>query len=873
MKKRIFWGQLIAALLYIGNSAFSQTIWTDGDFTIPKGHTWINSGNWEYGGDVHIQNINEVIFESNMSGKPNTGVLSIEAGGKLTADGMVTVNQLGPTTGDAVLVTDGGKAFFNGGLTANMLNNNNDYYAVGTIKTNSELHVKGDTIINANFEKGYGLYLGEGTTNSFSKNNSNYGSVSIYSGKIGIYSLGNTDFNQNVNIYLNSNGATGVISNTTNTLSTTTFNGFVTVTNNSISNNTSSAYGLAVSNPNGILNLNSGGKITFGNNYTNGNEIGVYASKGIINITGDFAVQTNSGGIQAAFYATNGGKINAVNSLMDLKGSMYANNSSQIQISMNNGSLWEGASYIGNGSTTDITMAGSQWKITDDSTVTNLNILNGTTIYLNAVPDYSNFTARTLTISEGYHGDNSTIVFNTQLEDDNSITDKMIVEGDTSGTTKVRINNMGGRGAHTENGIELISVLGDSNGEFIKDGRIVAGTYEYFLNRGDGIITDSNNWYLTSTIPSIMPPTVIPPVIVPPVTPPIVIPPVDPGNPSEPEITAPPLIVPPAVDPVYRPESGSYLANAGAVKSLFIHTLHDRLGETQYTDALTNEDGVSSIWVRNVGGYSTFRDGSNQLKTRNKKNIIQLGGDIADWSSNGNNRYHLGLMAGYGFNHSKTESNKTSYTSKGEIEGFNLGIYGTYYANENDKSGFYTDTWLTYSWFDNEVRGQELEREKYKSKGITASLESGYSFKIENDDSHRKTYYIQPKAQIIYMGVDTDNHTEANGTKVETKGDGNIQTRIGARVYANHFNPADKNNSKEIQPFVEANWIHNSKDIKVSMDGINNKIKGTKNIGEVKIGSEIKLNPNFNVWGNVSHQWGGSGYRDTKVTIGLKYSF
>jgi autotransporter family porin len=123
------------------------------------------------------------------------------------------------------------------------------------------------------------------------------------------------------------------------------------------------------------------------------------------------------------------------------------------------------------------------------------------------------------------------------------------------------------------------------------------------------------------------------------------------------------------------------------------------------------------------------------------------------------------------------------------------------------------------------------------------------------------------------MGVNTDNHTEVNGTKVETKGEGNIQTRVGVRVYANHFNSADKNNSKEVQPFVETNWIHNSKDIKVSMDDVNNKIRGTKDIGEVKIGTEIKVNPNFNLWGNVSHQWGGSGYRDTKITIGLKYSF
>ncbi len=203
---------------------------------------------------------------------------------------------------------------------------------------------------------------------------------------------------------------------------------------------------------------------------------------------------------------------------------------------MNDGSLWEGASYIGNGSVTDIAMTRSQWKITDDSTVTNLDISNETTVYINANPDYNNFNAKTLTVSQNYHGDNSTIVFNTQLEDDNSITDKMIVEGDTSGITKVRINNMGGKGAHTQNGIELISVLGVSDGEFVKDGRIVAGAYEYFLNRGDGIITDSNNWYLTSMIPSIIPPTCYSSNYY--TTRPEE--PVEPKDPTEPEITAPP---------------------------------------------------------------------------------------------------------------------------------------------------------------------------------------------------------------------------------------------------------------------------------------------------------------------------------------------
>lgn len=31
---------------------------------------------------------------------------------------------------------------------------------------------------------------------------------------------------------------------------------------------------------------------------------------------------------------------------------------------------------------------------------------------------------------------------------------------------------------------------------------------------------------------------------------------------------------------------------------MFITRLHDRLGETQYTDALTGEQRVTSLWMR-----------------------------------------------------------------------------------------------------------------------------------------------------------------------------------------------------------------------------------------------------------------------------------
>ena len=62
----------------------------------------------------------------------------------------------------------------------------------------------------------------------------------------------------------------------------------------------------------------------------------------------------------------------------------------------------------------------------------------------------------TFTIDGNYNGNNGYVIFDTQLNDDTSGTDKLIITGNTSGNTKVKVNNIGGMGAQTLEGIELI---------------------------------------------------------------------------------------------------------------------------------------------------------------------------------------------------------------------------------------------------------------------------------------------------------------------------------------------------------------------------------------------------------------------------------
>ncbi|CAI9391116.1 hypothetical protein CITSP_03792 [Citrobacter sp. T1.2D-1] len=512
------------------------------------------------------------------------------------------------------------------------------------------------------------------------------------------------------------------------------------------------------------------------------------------------------------------------------------------------GTLRAGAENTFSDASDYIVNDGASLDLNGYSQTLNSLALAGTTTLSSPPRVKAAFSPTTLTINGNYTGNNGLLALRTVLGDDLSATDKLVVRGDTSGTTRVSVSNAGGGGSQTVEGIPVVEVEGASNGTFVKEGRIVAGAYDYNI-----IKKNNQNWHLTSeVIPDPLPP--------------------DEPAPASPEQPVPETPAAPEGKHQYRPETGSYLANTLAANTLFTTRLHDRLGETQYTDALTGEQKVTSLWMRHIGGHNRFKDGSGQISTQSNRYVLQLGGDIAQWSTDGLDRWHLGLMAGYANSKSRSHSSLTGYTSRGEISGYSAGLYGTWYANDADKTGAYVDGWMLYNWFDNTVSGQGLASEEYDSDGITASVETGYTWKLA-EFSERNALYIQPKVQVTWMDVQADTHIEKNGTRVVDKTDGNLQTRLGVKAYLQGHNAMDDGKDRTFQPFVEANWIHNTQNYSVQMDDINSEVKGSRNIAELKAGVEGQLTKNVTLWGNVAQQIGDNGYSDTQGMLGLKYSF
>lgn len=368
---------------------------------------------------------------------------------------------------------------------------------------------------------------------------------------------------------------------------------------------------------------------------------GLYAaSRGAINLAGgaaitmagdhsneSYAISTETGGIVDG---SAGGRF-LINGDLHAASATAATSSlpqqnSTITLNMTDNSLWEGASYITSATAgtgvISLKMSDATWNMTNSSTLTDLTLNGG------AVVNFGHADGepwQTLTINEDFTGNGGKLVFNTVLNDDTSETDKLKVLGNTAGNAFVAVNNIGGAGAQTIEGIEIIEVAGISDGTFEKAGRIVAGAYDY------NVVQKGNNWYLTSFIQP-EDPDPVDPHDPDPVSPD----PVDPVDPIIPEPEEPD--VPPVTEQQYRPEAGSYLANNYAANTLFMTRLHDRLGETQYTDMLTGEKKVTSLWLRNVGAHTRFKDGSGQLKTQSNSYVMQLGGDLAQWSSDGLDR-------------------------------------------------------------------------------------------------------------------------------------------------------------------------------------------------------------------------------------------
>ncbi|EKM8662778.1 fibronectin-binding autotransporter adhesin ShdA [Salmonella enterica] len=475
--------------------------------------------------------------------------------------------------------------------------------------------------------------------------------------------------------------------------------------------------------------------------------------------------------------------------------------------------------------------------------------LNGDLVNMGTIASGSTSSTpgNTLYVDGNYTGNGGSLYLNTVLGDDDSATDKLVITGDAFGTTDLYINGIGD-GAQTTNGIEVVDVGGVSTSDaFVLKNEVNASLYTYRLywNESD------NDWYLASKAQS------------------------DDDDSGGDDSDVTPLdggddggnVTPPDdggdVAPQYRADIGAYMGNQWMARNLQMQALYDREG-SQYRNA----DG--SVWARFKAGKAESEAVSGNIDMDSNYSQFQLGGDILAWG-NGQQSVTVGVMASYINADTDSTGNRgadgSQFTSSGNVDGYNLGVYATWFADAQTHSGAYVDSWYQYGFYNNSVESGDAGSESYDSTANAVSLETGYRYDIAL--SNGNTVSLTPQAQVVWQNYSADSVKDNYGTRIDGQDGDSWTTRLGLRVDGKLY----KGSRTVIQPFAEANWLHTSDDVSVSFDDATVKQDLPANRAELKVGLQADIDKQWSVRAQVAGQTGSNDFGDLNGSLNLRYNW
>lgn len=362
-----------------------------------------------------------------------------------------------------------------------------------------------------------------------------------------------------------------------------------------------------------------------------------------------------------------------------------------------------------------------------------------------------------LTIAGNYIGNGGTVRVNTVFGGDASATGRLVVTGDTSGTSQIRAANVGGAGAATVDGIKIIDVQGASNATFTLAGdytfqgqqAVVAGPYAYRLVKNGVSTPTDGDWYLRSTLAE------------------------TPAG-STSATAATPLLAPTV--PLYEAYS-SVLQRFNE-----LGTLQQRVGNRSWSPnaaVQAEQDAGKPIigrgaWAR-MEGSNTHIDPSTST-TSASYNVRMWkfeGGVDAPVVENQAGT----LVVGPTFHYGIANSNVSSMFGNGSIDatGYGFGGTATWYGN----NGAYVDARATVTWYDTDLRSSTLSTKLAngnRGSGVATSVEAGHQLALGGDWS------ITPQAQLAWSQVRFDAFTDPYGANVSRDNGNSLVSRLGVSL-------------------------------------------------------------------------------------------
>ncbi|MEJ1748781.1 AIDA-I family autotransporter adhesin YfaL/EhaC [Escherichia coli] len=429
----------------------------------------------------------------------------------------------------------------------------------------------------------------------------------------------------------------------------------------------------------------------------------------------------------------------------------------------------------------------------------------------------------TLTVNGDYTG-GGTLLLDSELNGDDSVSDQLVMNGNTAGNTTVVVNSITGIGEPTSTGIKVVDFAADptqfqNNAQFslAGSGYVNMGAYDYTL------VEDNNDWYLRSQ--EVTPPS-----------PPDPDPTPDPDPSRDPDPTPDPAPTP-AYKPVLNAKVGGYFNNLRAANQAFVMERRDHAGG----------DG-QTLNLRVIGGDYHYT-AAGQLAQHEDTSTVQLSGDLFSgrWGTDG--EWMLGIVGGYSDNQGDSRSNMTGTRADNQNHGYAVGLTSSWFQHGNQKQGAWLDSWLQYAWFSNDVSEQEDGTDHYHSSGIIASLEAGYQW------LPGRGVVIEPQAQVIYQGVQQDDFTAANRARVSQSQGDDIQTRLGLH--------SEWRTAVHVIPTLDLNYYHDPHSTEIEEDGSTISDDAVKQRGEIKVGVTGNISQRVSLRGSVAWQKGSDDFAQT----------
>ncbi len=451
----------------------------------------------------------------------------------------------------------------------------------------------------------------------------------------------------------------------------------------------------------------------------------------------------------------------------------------------------------------------------------------------------------TLTIAGNYTAQGGNLEIRTQLGGDDSPTDKLVITGDTAGATPVIVKNMGGTGAQTQQGIQVVQVNGLStgqfnlaNGDYVIQGRpaVVAGAYGYILQQDPA----DGDWYLRSSLTDSGTPPTVP-------------------LPSQPSGASPgvgrPLLFQPGV-PVYEAYANTLLHLSR------LPTLRQRVGNRLYDSADVGRNGV---WSRVEGTTSRLDPSTSTTGTRQ---------DIDSWKAQfGVDRILAGqeegsrLVGGIAFHYGKADTHVSSAYGNGTIDTTAYGLTPT--LTWYGKNGFYVDTQAQATWFDSDLNSRLAGKLKSgrQANSYGLGIEAGKAFGLG------ERFALIPQAQLSYVSTRFDSFNDKFGARVESDKGDSLLARMGIALdYKRNWQTGGVNRESSIYGVVNVKheFLNGTR---VRVADVPAASRMARTWGSVGAGANYGWGDRYAIYGQVDADADFSGSYIVTATAGFRMTF